>query len=51
MTRYEYEASWGEEIKRGTVDAKTQAEARVKVKNLGYKLVYITGSTVQLQRR
>ena len=39
MARYEYEASWGEEIKRGTVDAKTQAEARVKVRNMGYKLL------------
>ena len=39
MPRYEYEARWGEETKRGTVDAKSQVEARVKVKNMGYKLV------------
>lgn len=39
MTRYEYEASWGDQIKRGTFDAKSQAEARVKVRNMGYKLI------------
>ena len=40
MARYEYLArKWnGEEVK-GTVDVKSIAEARVKVKNMGYKLV------------
>ena len=39
MARYEYTAKWGDETKKGTLDARSQAEARVKVKNLGYKLV------------
>ncbi len=39
MPRYEYTAKWGEETKKGTLDARSQAEARVKVKNLGYKLI------------
>lgn len=39
MPRYEYTAKWGDETKKGTLDARSQAEARVKVKNLGYKLI------------
>ena len=40
MARFEYLAKkWnGEEVK-GTLDAKSNVEARVKVKNMGYKLV------------
>ncbi len=42
MTRYEYEAQkWNGEVIKGTVDAKSTAEARVKIKNLGYKLLNV----------
>ena len=42
MTRYEYEAEkWNGEKVKGTLDAKSQAEVKVRVKNMGYKLVAI----------
>lgn len=40
MARYEYLAKkWNGEEVRGTVDVRSQAEARVKVKERGYKLI------------
>ena len=42
MTRYEYEAQkWNGEVVKGIIDAKSTSEARVKVKNLGYKLLNV----------
>ena len=42
MTRYEYEAEkWNGEKVKGTLDAKSQAEVKVRVKNMGYKLIGI----------
>ncbi len=57
MTRYEYEAEkWNGEKVKGRIDAKSQVEARVRVKNLGYKVISIKefssaniGGTVHLQ--
>ncbi|MBQ9244843.1 type II secretion system F family protein [bacterium] len=47
MTRYEYEAEkWNGEKVKGRIDAKTQTEARIRVKNLGYKNITISDSTV-----
>ncbi len=43
MTRYEYEAEkWNGERVKGRMDAKSQVEVRVKVKNLGYKCISVT---------
>lgn len=40
MTRYEYEAlKWNGERVKGRIDAKSEVEVRVRVKNMGYKLV------------
>ena len=40
MTRYEYEAlKWNGEKVKGRIDAKSEVEVRVRVKNMGYKLV------------
>ena len=40
MTRYEYEAlKWNGEKVKGRIDAKSEIEVRVRVKNMGYKLV------------
>ena len=42
MTRYEYEAEkWNGEKVKGRIDAKSQAEVKVRVKNMGYKLIAI----------
>ena len=42
MTRYEYEAEkWNGEKVKGRIDAKSQVEVRVKVRNMGYKVVSI----------
>lgn len=39
MAKYQYEAKkWNGEVVRGRVDAKSEAEVRVKVKNMGYKI-------------
>ncbi len=44
MTRYEYEAEkWNGERVKGRIDAKSRVEARVKVKNMGYKNITVTG--------
>ena len=38
MTKYIYEAEkWNGEKVKGTMDAKSQIEVKVRVKNLGYK--------------
>ena len=48
MTRYEYEAEkWNGEKVKGTLDAKSHAEVKVRVKNMGYKLVAIKEFTTQ----
>ena len=40
MTRYEYEAEkWNGEKVKGRIDAKSEVEVRVRVKNMGYKLI------------
>ncbi len=40
MTRYEYEAEkWNGEKIKGRIDARSQVEAKVRVKNMGYKNV------------
>ncbi len=42
MTRYEYEAEkWNGEKVKGRLDAKSQAEVKVRVKNMGYKIIEI----------
>ncbi len=42
MARYEYEAEkWNGEKVKGRVDAKSATEAKVKVRNLGYKAIVI----------
>lgn len=42
MTRYEYEAEkWNGEKVKGRLDAKSQAEVKVRVKNMGYKILEI----------
>ncbi len=42
MTRYEYEAEkWNGEKVRGHIDAKTTVEARVRVRNMGYKVLEV----------
>ncbi len=42
MTRYEYEAEkWNGEKVKGRIDAKSQVEVKVRVKNMGYKLISI----------
>lgn len=42
MTRYEYEAEkWNGEKVKGRIDAKSQAEVKVRVKNMGYKILEI----------
>lgn len=43
MARYEYEAEkWNGEKIKGTLDAKTQSEAKVKVKAMGYKCISVS---------
>ena len=43
MPRYEYLAKkWNGEEVRGTLDVRSQVEARAKVKNLGYKLITLS---------
>ena len=50
MTRYEYEAEkWNGEKVKGRIDAKSQAEVKVRVKNMGYKLVAIREFTSNQQ--
>ncbi len=40
MTRYEYEAEkWNGERVKGRIDARSEVEVRVRVKNMGYKLI------------
>ncbi len=40
MTRYEYEAEkWNGERVKHRIDAKSQAEVKVRVRNMGYKLI------------
>lgn len=42
MTRYEYEAEkWNGERVKGRIDAKSEIEVKVRVKNLGYKVISI----------
>ncbi len=42
MTRYEYEAEkWNGEHIKGRIDAKSQVEVKVRVKNMGYKLISV----------
>ena len=42
MTRFEYEAEkWNGEKVKGHVDAKTKVEARVRVRNMGYKVISV----------
>ncbi len=42
MTRYEYEAEkWNGERVKGRIDAKSEVEVKVRVKNLGYKVISI----------
>jgi type IV pilus assembly protein PilC len=42
MTRYEYEAEkWNGESVKGRIDAKSEVEVKVRVKNMGYKLISI----------
>lgn len=46
MTRYEYEAEkWNGDRIKGRMDAKSQVEVRVKVKNLGYKCLSVSEMT------
>lgn len=46
MTRYEYEAEkWNGEKVKGRIDAKSQAEVKAKVRNMGYKLISINEFT------
>jgi type IV pilus assembly protein PilC len=43
MPRFEYEAEkWNGEKVKGTMDAKSQIEVKVRVKNLGYKCLSVT---------
>ena len=43
MPRYEYEAEkWNGEKVKGRIDAKTTVEAKVKVRNMGYKSIVIS---------
>ena len=43
MTRYEYEAEkWNGDRVKGRVDAKSQTEAKIRVKNMGYKNIQIS---------
>ncbi len=42
MTRYEYEAlKWNGEKVKGRIDAKSEIEVKVRVKNMGYKILTI----------
>ena len=42
MTRYEYEAlKWNGEKVKGRIDAKSEIEVKVRVKNMGYKLLAV----------
>lgn len=42
MTRYEYEAEkWNGERVKGRIDANSQVEVKVRVKNMGYKLISV----------
>lgn len=42
MTRYEYDAEkWNGEKVKGRIDAKTAVEAKVRVKNMGYKNIAV----------
>lgn len=42
MTRYEYEAEkWNGERVKGRIDAKSEVEVKVRVRNLGYKIIAI----------
>lgn len=46
MTKYEYEAEkWNGARVKGRIEAKTQMEVRVRVKNMGYKCLSVTEST------
>ena len=43
MAKFEYEAEkWNGQRVKGRIDAKSQVEARVKVRNMGYKVVSLT---------
>ncbi len=51
MARFEYEAEkWNGEKVRGRVDAKTQIEARVRVKNMGYKVISVNEISTHAQK-
>ena len=46
MTRYEYEAEkWNGEKVKGRIDAKSQAEVKARVRNMGYKLISVNEFT------
>ncbi len=50
MTRYEYEAEkWNGEKVKGRIDARSEVEVRVRVKNMGYKLINIREFTSNSQ--
>ncbi len=50
MTRYEYQAEkWNGEKVKGTVDANSIAQVRIKVKNMGYK--YITAREITAKQQ
>lgn len=55
MTRYEYEAEkWNGESVKGRIDAKSQTEAKVRIKNMGYKNISlkemsIVGSSMKVE--
>ena len=43
MTRYEYEAlKWNGEKVKGRIDAKSEIEVKVRVKNMGYRCISVT---------
>ena len=43
MTKYEYNAEkWNGEKVKGRIDAKTSTEAKIRVKNMGYKNIVIS---------
>lgn len=54
MTKYEYEAEkWNGERVKGRMDAKSQVEVKVRVKNMGYKclaVAEISGSNANLSK-
>lgn len=48
MTRYEYEAEkWNGEKIKGRIDANSQTEVRVRVKNMGYKILSVKEASVK----